>query len=90
MKKILSTVTSRGQVTIPAEVRKVLGAKSGDKVAFEIVGDSVMLKRARFTLETAYGSVPPKHRPEDFEAMKDQAMEEHAEEVARVLHRRRR
>ncbi len=36
MKEIISTVTSKGQVTIPAEVRKYLGIKTNDKIAFVI------------------------------------------------------
>lgn len=86
MKEILSSVTQRGQVTIPAEVRRLLGTKSGDKVAFQIEDGQVRLTPAKFTLESAYGSVTPKHRPEDFEAMKDAAMEERAEEVVKKLH----
>ena len=34
MKEISSTITSKGQVTIPAAVRKHLGLKQGDKVTF--------------------------------------------------------
>ena len=89
MKEVLSTVTNRGQVTLPAEVRRVLGARGGDKVAFQIDGDEVRLRPARFTLDTAFGSVKPKRRPENFEAVKDAAMEEHAEASARILRRSR-
>jgi AbrB family looped-hinge helix DNA binding protein len=32
---ILAKVTSKGQVTIPVEVRKSLGVKPGDKLRFE-------------------------------------------------------
>src|SRR2546429_3559129 len=35
-KKLYSTVTSKGQVTIPVEVRKHLGITANDKVAFVI------------------------------------------------------
>jgi AbrB family looped-hinge helix DNA binding protein len=38
MREIISTITSKGQVTIPAEVRKHLGLKTGDKVGF-VIGD---------------------------------------------------
>ena len=34
MKELLTTVTKRGQVTVPAEVRRLLGIKPYDKVAF--------------------------------------------------------
>jgi antitoxin PrlF len=36
MKEIVSTITSKGQVTIPAEVRRYLGLEQGDKVSFVI------------------------------------------------------
>jgi len=39
MKEIISTVTSKGQVTIPAEVREYLGIKTHDKIAFVIEQD---------------------------------------------------
>ena len=35
-----STVTSKGQITIPAEVRKRLGLREGDHVAFEVGTES--------------------------------------------------
>ena len=31
-----TTITSKGQVTVPAEVRKALGLKRGDKVVFKL------------------------------------------------------
>lgn len=34
-------VMSKGQVTIPKEVRKVLGVQSGDKVTFVVDGNTV-------------------------------------------------
>jgi antitoxin PrlF len=36
MKEIPATITSKGQVTIPAEVRRHLGLKERDKIAFVI------------------------------------------------------
>ena len=36
MKEVISTLTSKGQVTIPAEIRKYLGMETNDKVAFVI------------------------------------------------------
>jgi antitoxin PrlF len=36
MKEIVSTITSKGQVTLPAAVRKHLGLGTGDKVSFVI------------------------------------------------------
>jgi AbrB family looped-hinge helix DNA binding protein len=36
MGEIISTITSKGQVTIPSEVRKHLGITTNDKIAFVI------------------------------------------------------
>jgi len=40
---ITTTLTSKGQATIPAQIRKVLSLKPGDQVAFEVHGDEVVL-----------------------------------------------
>lgn len=39
----LSTVQEKGQVTIPAEIRKKLGLKKGDVVAFVETEDGVLI-----------------------------------------------
>lgn len=45
MKEILSTLTSKGQVTIPVEVRQTLGLKTGDKLAFTIEDSQVRVRK---------------------------------------------
>jgi len=40
-----SRLSSKGQVTLPRQVRQVLGAKAGDTIAYEVEGDVVKLKR---------------------------------------------
>ncbi|WP_200340111.1 AbrB/MazE/SpoVT family DNA-binding domain-containing protein [Rhodovibrio sodomensis] len=42
----ISRVTSKGQATIPSAVRKRLGLKPGDRVVYEIEGDSVVIRKA--------------------------------------------
>lgn len=41
----VATVTSKGQVTIPVEIRRLLGAKTGDKLAFEPTQDGIRIVR---------------------------------------------
>lgn len=49
MKEILMTVTSKGQVTIPAEVRRHLKVRKGQKIALVIEKDGeVKLKVPRY------------------------------------------
>ncbi len=39
-------VTSKGQVTVPVEIRERLGIHPGTEVEFEIEGDVVVLRKA--------------------------------------------
>jgi AbrB family looped-hinge helix DNA binding protein len=78
MQRIVTSINQRCQVTIPAAVRRRLGLGPGDKVAFEIERGEVRLLPVTFTLESAYGSVEPLHRPEDFKALSRRAKEEHS------------
>ena len=76
MKQIVTTMTQRGQVTVPSEVRRLLGLKPRDKVAFSIEDDEVRLTPARFTVESAFGSVKPIKRGQDFQAISREARDE--------------
>ena len=42
-----TTLTSKGQVTIPRDVRQHFGLKQGMAITFEIVGDHIALRAAR-------------------------------------------
>jgi AbrB family looped-hinge helix DNA binding protein len=77
----ISTITSKGQVTVPVEIRRALGLKSQDKVVFRIVDDRVIVEPLPMTLEEAYGSVEPLQTPEDFEALRSAVREERVEKV---------
>lgn len=87
LKEILSTLTQRGQVTIPAEVRRFLGVKPSDKITFAIEKGQVKLLPARFTLESVYGSVRPNKKPENFERLIQQAKKEHAKKTIKKFKR---
>jgi AbrB family looped-hinge helix DNA binding protein len=43
------TLSSKGQITIPIEVRKRLGLHEGDKLEFVVEGDSTTLRPAKRT-----------------------------------------
>lgn len=81
MKHYDSTITQRGQVTLPAEVRRILGVKPREKVTFEVEEGQVRVVPARFTLESASGSVPALKRPLSLEEITHLAAEEHARHV---------
>jgi len=62
MREIISTITSKGQVTIPAEIRRHLGLKKSDKISFVIESEGdVRLTAPRYpniaSLRGAAGSL---------------------------------
>jgi AbrB family looped-hinge helix DNA binding protein len=85
MRSATSTITAKGQITIPADIRRHLGVDVNDRITFVVDGDDVRLQPARFSVATAYGSVEPITRPEDFEERIDQAKEERAQRAAAKL-----
>ncbi|MDP9365982.1 MAG: AbrB/MazE/SpoVT family DNA-binding domain-containing protein [Chloroflexota bacterium] len=86
MRQITATMTSKGQVTVPAEVRRRLGVDQG-KVIFVLDDDEIRLRPARFTLDTVLGSLDPLPgtTTEDFEAQIEDAMEDAAERRVRKM-----
>lgn len=80
-----SSVSPKGQVTLPIEIRRMLGLKPKDKVSFEITDGEVKITPARFTLESAFGSVEPATTTDDFDQRIREAKEERAERTMRQL-----
>ena len=88
MRELVSTMTSKGQVTIPVEIRRRLGMVPTDKVAFVLTDDGhAKVRPARSTLESVIGSVPPLGDRDrgDFEDLIEEAMEEEAERIVRGM-----
>ena len=81
MRTLMTTLTQKGQVTIPLEIRVRLGLKPRDKVLFELEGEVVRLRPAISKLLAGYGAVTPTRRPEDFEKLRQEFENEVAEEV---------
>jgi AbrB family looped-hinge helix DNA binding protein len=42
-----TTLTSKGQVTVPREIRDRLGLTSGDKLSFTLLSDGTVVMRAK-------------------------------------------
>ena len=81
MSLYVSTVTQKGQITIPHHVRKALNIKPKDRVAFEVVNGQAWLRPIESSLLAGFGSVEPLSRPEDFRKLRREIEEEIAEEV---------
>jgi antitoxin PrlF len=51
-----TSVTSKGQVTIPKELRQRLGIRQGSRIEFSLVGDHVVMRvRSSPSAESASG-----------------------------------
>lgn len=59
-----SSITSKGQATIPLEVRRYLGLEKGDTVIFSLVGDTVQVIPKK-TFQSLKGSVRVKQKLSD-------------------------
>lgn len=77
-----STLTSKGQTTIPNQIRKQMGLKAGDGLVYSIEGDHIVMKPVKGTLLDAYATVEPKQRPEDFSRTRRQVRGVRAKKIA--------
>lgn len=66
-----STLTRKGQTTIPRAVRERLGLKPGDQIAFVFVGDEVRLVPRNLTIDDLVGILPRPARAATIEEMEE-------------------
>ena len=64
-----STVTSKGQITLPAAMRKQLRLSAGKQVFITQEADGIKIQRVADISELR-GSVKPRTKPEDFKTMR--------------------
>ena len=79
MNELLTVVTRKGQITLPAAIRRSLGIKEGDKIAVSIDVDTsnqVVLRPVRSVAEMTFGTIEPRTRPEDLEDLRRRFEEE--------------
>jgi antitoxin PrlF len=55
MNEDTSTVTTKGQVTIPSKLRKALGLSPGKKVAFRLEDGKITLEPLKDDITAAFG-----------------------------------
>jgi antitoxin PrlF len=73
-----ASITSKGQITLPKDIRDRLGVRTGDRVAFREIEDGSIVVEAETTdLLSLKGAVKPRARGVTVEGMKD-AIRKHA------------
>lgn len=53
-----STITHKGQTTLPVQIRRALHLKAGDKLVYEIQGDAVLI-RPHPGVQAVFGMLKP-------------------------------
>jgi len=81
----ITTVTSKGQITLPKEVRKALGLKQGDQVLFILEGDRVVLTPLLkgYPLSRLYAALPATRPYPGHEAIRQELHSALGERIAR-------
>ena len=77
----ISTVTRKGQVTVPVGIRRALGLKEGDKVAFVLEDGVARLKRRESYAERTAGAVKTDQPPLTAEQLRQAAEQAIADET---------
>lgn len=78
MKEQLTTMTRKGQITVPAEIRRALRLNIGDRVAVSLDeedgGLHANLRPAQSVADTTFGSVKARKSPENFRQLREAFM----------------
>jgi antitoxin PrlF len=80
MKELRSVVTRKGQVTVPAEIRRELGLKEGDRVVFILDEGDVRLARTDSVVRRTAGALKSDEPPLTAEQLRESAERAMAEE----------
>lgn len=76
-----STMTRKGQITVPAEVRRLLSLEKGDRVVFVVENDDVRLARAGSAIAQTAGMLKTTQSPQTAEQVREETERAIAEEA---------
>lgn len=82
MREMLSSVSPKGQVTLPAEIRRTLGIKPKDKVLIRLEKGKVEITLAPSPLEESYQAVPALKSARSWKEIEALVAEESAQATA--------
>ena len=83
IKRYYSSVSPKGQITLPSDVRKTLDIKPRDQVTIEVEGSVVQISVSKSRLARHYQVAGSLSTPRDWKDMVETAADEHSEHVAR-------
>ncbi|MDA8215725.1 MAG: AbrB/MazE/SpoVT family DNA-binding domain-containing protein [Nitrospiraceae bacterium] len=79
----IAVLTSKGQMTIPKEVRNALNLKPAEKVVIVLEGDHAVIKPLRGNILDIGGSIkiPEKEKPIDFRKVREEVRKKVAKQA---------
>jgi AbrB family looped-hinge helix DNA binding protein len=80
----LSVMTRKGQITVPAEIRRALNLRQGDKLVFSLDDEGsgrISVRPIRSVADMTAGIVQPRRRPENLKRLRQEALDEVAADV---------
>lgn len=79
---ITTTITQKGQVTIPSDIRKLLQLKPLDKLIFSVEEKKIVATPVKGDILDLYGSVKTKGKAIDFKKLRKKMIRKMALKIA--------
>ncbi|MFN8478769.1 MAG: AbrB/MazE/SpoVT family DNA-binding domain-containing protein [Kouleothrix sp.] len=83
MQKGTTTLTRKGQLTVPATIRALFGLQQGDRVDFFAEGEQIILRRAESAVAKTAGIVPATRAVLSATQLREEVEDAIAEEAVR-------
>ncbi len=77
----VSTLTKKGQTTIPKEIRAFLKLETDDKILYQVENDKVTLRPLKGSIFELRGHVKTEERPVDFEKIRKKTIKSRARKI---------
>ncbi len=85
---IISTLTSKGQTTIPKSVRDALHLTTNDKIAYELHDDKFIIYPLSGDITSLRGSLKVSEKPMDFEDIRKKVLNSRSARAAGRVNRK--
>lgn len=86
--ELFTTMTRKGQITVPADIRRALGIKVGDKIALSLregTSIEVILRPVQSVALSTYAMAPARSEPVSLQTMREQFEDGLTEDALRGL-----
>ena len=77
----VSILTTKGQTTIPKEIRAFLKLEAKDKILYQVENDKVIIRPLKGNILDLRGSVKTEEKPVDFQKMRKQTKKKVARKI---------